>query len=186
SAQYDLRQWISGADHPIKAQTPATQPQASNEAKIAMTTQNASSAEKAGPVSSQSAEPVPAPNVQSSASTPNRAAPVAAKRDSAAAKALGQAPVRPSRTVAHGSKNSDSSKKWSVQISAARARDVADTLVQQLKAKGYDGYVVQAEVKGQTYYRVRVGRFGAREKAESLRRSLERQEGYRGAYLTSD
>jgi cell division septation protein DedD len=59
-------------------------------------------------------------------------------------------------------------------------------LVQRLKAKGYDGYLGQAEVKGQTYYRVRVGHFDSREKAEALRQSLTRQEGYRDAYLTGD
>jgi len=59
-------------------------------------------------------------------------------------------------------------------------------LVQQLKAKGYDGYMVQAEVKGQIYYRVRVGHFDAREQAEAVRQSLAHQEGYRDAYLTGD
>jgi len=59
-------------------------------------------------------------------------------------------------------------------------------LAQQLKAKGYDGHVVQANVKGQTYYRVRVGQFDARGQAESVRQSLARQEGYRDAYLAGD
>jgi hypothetical protein len=78
------------------------------------------------------------------------------------------------------------SKKWSVQVAAPPAKDIADTLLQRLKAKGYDGYVVQAEVKGQSYYRVRVGYFDSREKAESVRQSLTRQEGYRDAYSTSN
>ena len=67
-------------------------------------------------------------------------------------------------------------KTWAVQISAAPTRKVADKLVQQLKAKGYDGYVVEANVKGQTYYRVRVGRFSKQEEAESIRQSLARHE----------
>ena len=46
--------------------------------------------------------------------------------------------------------------------------------------------MVKAEVKGQTYYRVRVGHFDAREEAESVRQSLARQESYRDAYLTGD
>ena len=60
-------------------------------------------------------------------------------------------------------------KKWSVQIAAEPTKDIADTLVQRLKAKSYDGYVVTAVVKGQAFYRVRVGQFDSREKAESLR-----------------
>jgi cell division protein FtsN len=58
--------------------------------------------------------------------------------------------------------------------------------VQKLIAKGYDGYVVRAEVKGQTYYRVRIGPFAAREEAESARQSLTRHEDYSDAHLTSD
>ncbi|MGH7811041.1 MAG: SPOR domain-containing protein, partial [Candidatus Binatia bacterium] len=88
--------------------------------------------------------------------------------------------------IAHSTESANSNKKWSVQISAAPAKDIADTLVQRLKDKGYDGYVVQANVKGQTYYRVRVGRFDARQEAESVRQSLSRQEGYQDAFLAGD
>ena len=73
-----------------------------------------------------------------------------------------------------------------MQISAAPAKDIADKLVQRLKASGYNGYVVRAELKEKTYYRVRVGHFESREKAESVRQTLARQEGYRDAYLTAD
>jgi len=88
--------------------------------------------------------------------------------------------------ASHATASANSGKKWSVQISAAPAKGVADNLVQHLVAKGYNGYVAQAEVKGQTYYRVRVGPFDAREEAESARQSLARQEDYRDAYLTGD
>jgi len=128
------------------------------------------------------------PDVHASASIPNGAARFAAKSASPADGAEVQALLEPAKTnqIAQSAENADLSKKWSVQISAAPANDIADTLVQRLKANGYDGYVVQAEVKGQTYYRVRVGRFDAREEAESMRQSLARQEGYRNAYLTVD
>ena len=78
------------------------------------------------------------------------------------------------------------SKKWSVQISAAPARDIADALAQRLITAGYDSYVVQAEVKGQTYYRVRVGHFAAQGEAELLRQLLAGNEDYRGAFLALD
>jgi cell division septation protein DedD len=74
-------------------------------------------------------------------------------------------------------------KTWSVQISAAPTKNVADKLVQQLKAKGYDGYIVEANVKGQTYYRVRVGRFPKREEAESTRQSLALHKSYEQAFV---
>jgi cell division septation protein DedD len=96
------------------------------------------------------------------------------------------API-PAKLGVHNSQSTDDvSKKWSVQISAVPGKAVADTLMERLKASGYDSYVVTAEVRGQTYYRVRVGHFDAREGAESVRQSLARQEGYRDAYLTGD
>jgi hypothetical protein len=74
-------------------------------------------------------------------------------------------------------------KTWSVQIAAAPTKNVADKLVQQLRAEGYDGYVVEANVKNQTYYRVRVGRFPKREEAESTRQSLALHESYEQAFV---
>jgi cell division septation protein DedD len=88
--------------------------------------------------------------------------------------------------VVHHADSADLGEKWSVQVSAGPAKDIAGSLVERLKANGYDGYVIQTEVKGQTYYRVRVGRFATRKEAESVRRSLALEEGYRDAYLTSD
>jgi hypothetical protein len=112
----------------------------------------------------------------------------AATKASAADEAGVQTLLGPAKTIptADSSGSANLSKKWSVQISAAPAKDIADHLVQQLIAKGYDGYMVRAELKGQTYYRVRVGHFAEREEAESMRQSLARQEGYRDAYLTGD
>ena len=80
----------------------------------------------------------------------------------------------------------DSSKKWSVQIAAVPAKTAADALMQRLKDRGYDSYVIKAEVKGQSYYRVRVGRFDSQADAESMRQSLASKEGYREAYLAGD
>jgi len=110
-------------------------------------------------------------------------APVVAKSTQAVDPAATQGKANP---IAHGVESAKSSKNWSVQISAAPAKDIADTLMQRLKADGYDGYVVAAEVNGKTYFRVRVGPFDGREEAESARQSLAQREGYRDAYLTGD
>ena len=88
-------------------------------------------------------------------------------------------PVRPTQ-------NPKSNKNWSVQVSATPSKEIADKLVQQLKSEGYAVYVVQAEVKGQIYHRVRIGPFSAREEAEPVRQSLTRHEAYRDAYLASE
>lgn len=97
------------------------------------------------------------------------------------------APVRAMRdSIAQGSSTTASNRTWSVQIAATPTKDIADGLIQQLKAKGYDGYVVRAEVKGQIFYRARIGRFDTRAEAESARQALASQDGYRDAFLAAD
>jgi cell division septation protein DedD len=156
----------------------------SGQAEISLRPQNVSSIDTDGRIANQSAEPIPAkPAVHDSASTLNMAVRFATKSTTATDQAGIQANASP---MAHTPGSANLGRKWSVQVSAAPAKDIADTLVQRLKAKGYGGYVVQTEVKGQTYYRVRVGYFDSREKAQSVRQSLMREEGYRDAYLTGD
>ena len=152
-----------------------------DQTEIGLRARNAPPIDKAGGLVNQKAGAAPAkPNVRPAASTENTAVRVAAKStDHESVKAK-------TNPIAHSADSANLSKKWSVQISAAPAKDVADGLVQRLKAKGYDSYLVQAEVKGQTYYRVRVGHFAARDQAESVRQSLVRQEEYRDAYLTGN
>src|SRR5215510_11130697 len=136
--------------------------------EISLRPQKVSSIDTDGGFANQSAEPTPAkPDVRASASTSNMR--FATKSTPAADRAGVQSKTSP---MAHSSGSANLSKKWSVQVAAPPAKDIADTLLQRLKAKGYDGYVVQAEVKGQSYYRVRVGYFDSRAKAESVLQSL--------------
>ena len=171
------------ADYAIQKRANGANPSL-DQTRIDLRGQNTPSINKAGGFANQNAIAVPAkPDVLPSASTPNGAVRVAAKSASAPDEVSVQAKTSP---IPHSWEVANMNKKWSVQISAAPAKDIADALVQRLKTKGYDGYSVQAEVKGQTYYRVRVGQFDTRERAESVRQSLLRQEEYRGAYLTGD
>ena len=152
-----------------------------DQTEIGLRARNAPLIDKAGGLVNQKAGVAPAkPNLRLAASTQNTAVRLAAKStDHESVKAK-------TNPIADSADSANLSKKWSVQISAAPAKDVADGLVQRLKTKGYDSYLVKAEVKGQTYYRVRVGHFAARDQAESVRQSLVRQEEYRDAYLTGD
>ena len=68
-------------------------------------------------------------------------------------------------------------KTWSVQLGAGTVKKVIEDQIARLKTKGYQGYVVETERDGQTWYRIRVGRFGTRAEAETLRQALENQEG---------
>ncbi len=162
-----------------------TQPPVLGQAKTSLRPQNVSSIETAGANQATESTPVK-PDVHVPAATPNHPR-FTGKRALAADGAQVQALLESGKTkpTTHFA-GSHGSIKWSVQISAAPTEDIANTLVEQLKASGYDSYVVRAEVKGQIYYRVRVGHFDTPEDAESVRQLLMRQEGYRGAYLTRD
>jgi cell division septation protein DedD len=172
SANKNIQKRVNAASEKPLARISIRQPSASGRAGIELRPQKVSSIDPARGRANQSAAAPPAKSeVHASSSTPN----------GAGIRSLQPAKASP---IAHHTESADLSKKWSVQISAAPAKDIAGTLVQRLKANGYDGYVVQAEVKGQPYYRVRVGPFTTQEEAESVRKSLARQEGYRDAYLT--
>lgn len=92
----------------------------------------------------------------------------------------------PTPRLADDSKTAARSKTWSVQVAALPDKDLADRMVQQLIASGHDSYVVRAEVKGQTFYRVRVGRYDVQQQAESLRQVLAGEGGHESAFLAVD
>jgi cell division septation protein DedD len=73
-----------------------------------------------------------------------------------------------------------------VQLAANREKKNTEEEVSKLKAKGYDGYLVETERGGQIWYRVRVGRFATRAEAEALRGILSSREGYRSPIITQD
>jgi len=73
---------------------------------------------------------------------------------------------------------------WTVQVSATTDQEEARGLSARLRARGYDAYLVQAPLRGQTWYRVRVGRLRTREQAKELEDRLRRSEGMDAAYIT--
>ncbi len=111
----------------------------------------------------------------------NDEAPAAAK----AMDEIGPVPQAPAEQEPSEVLAKDSSRRfWTVQIKSSPDRKFAENWANRLKAKGYDAFIAQGEVGGRTWYRVRVGRFSAREEAEALQRSLESAEGFRGSLLT--
>ncbi len=175
---------VNGAHEKPLARISITQSPALNQIAIGLRPPNSSSITRLASSGKQNAEANTSKAGRPSlVSTPNGLVRLAAEAGFSRALSRLQAKTVP---IAHSTGSANPSKKWSVQISAAPAKDIADGLVQRLMAKGYDSYLVQAEVKGQTYYRVRVGHFAARDQAESVRQSLVHQEEYRDAYITGD
>lgn len=156
---------------------------------------NVTSARTETVLRSQSAPSVGAPSNTSnpdggtSLATPNSRAVSAPPNDAAAAKrsqtdgAVTQLKLNP---IAHSIGGIKPDKRWSVQISAAPAQDIAEALMERLKIDGYHAYVVPADVNGKTYFRVRIGPFDGRDEAESARQSVAQQANYRNAYLIGE
>lgn len=66
---------------------------------------------------------------------------------------------------------------FTVQVSAFKERDRAQSLCEKLKQKGYDAFIYRITKDSSTYYRVRVGRFNSQEEAKATAEKLK-QDGY--------
>lgn len=75
---------------------------------------------------------------------------------------------------------------WTVQAMATPNKSIASHWVDRLKAKGYQAFVVKADIKGQTWYRVRTGNFSTLQEAESLRTALKSTEGFHDAFVAAN
>lgn len=56
---------------------------------------------------------------------------------------------------------------YTLQISAHTSMDKARSIEDDLRRLGYQSYIAEASVNGMTYYRVRVGKFGSKQDAQS-------------------
>ncbi|HVO92338.1 MAG TPA: SPOR domain-containing protein, partial [Terriglobales bacterium] len=72
---------------------------------------------------------------------------------------------------------------WTVQALATTDRQDAKNWLDRLKTKGYDAYIVEAEIRGLSWYRIRVGNLATRQEAEELSKTLRTQEGFRDAFI---
>jgi cell division septation protein DedD len=72
---------------------------------------------------------------------------------------------------------------WAVQAIATTDKGIATAWLEKLRAKGYEPFVVETEVKGQIRYRVRAGHFSTRAEAESLREILKSRDGLSDAFV---
>ena len=62
---------------------------------------------------------------------------------------------------------------WSVQISSHNTANDADLQVARLKEQNFSAYRVEALINGITWYRVRVGAYTKRDKAEKAKKEME-------------
>jgi cell division septation protein DedD len=72
---------------------------------------------------------------------------------------------------------------WTVQVASLNQTRDAEGIANELKAKGYDAYVVAAEVKSKIWHRVRVGQGVDMTEAVELRKRLRAKENFDQAYI---
>ena len=57
---------------------------------------------------------------------------------------------------------------WSVQVNATKDAYTARKMVQDLRRRGYNAYAVEVQLRGELWYRVRVGRFPTMQAATAM------------------
>ncbi|HEX9271614.1 MAG TPA: SPOR domain-containing protein, partial [Candidatus Binatia bacterium] len=72
---------------------------------------------------------------------------------------------------------------WTVQVASLNQTRDADSIADKLKVKGYDAYVVAAEVKSKLWHRVRVGQGVDLSEAFELRTRLKGKENFDQAFI---
>jgi cell division protein FtsN len=73
---------------------------------------------------------------------------------------------------------SDAPAKYTLQVSAHPTMDGAQQQVARLEARGLDPYVVSVQRDdGETYYRVRIGKFSTMEEVETFKADIARNRG---------
>lgn len=85
-----------------------------------------------------------------------------------------------------------SQPSWTVQVTAHRSRSTADSMVTELKKRGYKAYITAGKLRTKTaagkirtaiFYRVRVGRYDTRQEAMVELRRLPKTAKYKNAMI---
>ena len=75
---------------------------------------------------------------------------------------------------------------WTVLANPTRSRGEAEALERQLRGRGYDATVVQVLRDGDTWYRLRVGRYPNADQATAAMHKLREHEGVEHAFVASE
>jgi cell division septation protein DedD len=93
---------------------------------------------------------------------------------------------RPSATPTEVVSQLAQAGRWSVQVNATRDAPTAKRLVDYLRARGFDAYEVRVDVRGEIWYRVRVGRYPTMQEATAMVVRLRNEEQSSRAFLVED
>lgn len=74
-------------------------------------------------------------------------------------------------------KDENQNKTYTVQVGAYKEKEVAETVMNKLKKKGYSAYIMAKEIQNEgKIYKVRIGEFPNRERAEEHARKIKVKE----------
>jgi len=141
----------------------------SDQAPTEQPAKQAKSTEKAAPLTEKDAKAAAKPEPQ-----------VAKESEPKAVK-----PQPPADTVKTESTDVAEGKVWRAQVDAFPDERSAKLLVDRLKNKGYNAYVSEVEYRGKPWFRVSVGKYGAREEADKVVSTLKAKENYAKAFAAS-
>lgn len=144
----------------------------------------------AGPTLSPTHESLrlPTPTGRPEQETPTRAALPTATRPLPVARPTQPAQPPPTRAAAPTAappRDAAAAGPWTVQVGATMDSSEALAITLRLRGLGFEAYTVQAPLRGQTWYRIRVGRFASREDARAVESRLRQTGEFKGAYVTS-
>src|SRR5258708_591987 len=171
------------AGGPPAAEPPAPAPEPDDElsyAKRLQGDQSASPAEKLRPraADAASSQPAPPPSPASQASAAKAAA--RSVPQASAARPPSPVPQVPAPTASPRTEPpAGRPGAWIVQLTALQDRNAAGAIAQRLVAKGYPAFVLSPAPGSPTIYRVPVGGYPDREKADQAARRLEKEEQFK-------
>jgi cell division septation protein DedD len=127
------------------------------------------------PAAAPAATPPPSPAREA----PPPTAPVAAAARPTPPAAVTSPPAESGAGTPRGS-------AWTVLANPTRSREEAEGLVSQLRGRGYDASLVRVLRDGDTWYRVRVGRFANAAQATEVMQRLREREHVPHAFVASE
>jgi cell division septation protein DedD len=168
----------AAAGGPPAAEPPAPAPEPDDELSYAKRLQADQSAPPAENLKPRQAEAPAAPPPSVAANRPPPAQAPAPKAASAAAQgAATKVAARPDAPVT--GQTSARPGGWIVQLTALQDRTQAAAIAQRLVAKGYPAFVLDPMPGSPMIYRVQVGGYPDREKADQAARRLEKEEQFK-------
>jgi cell division septation protein DedD len=99
--------------------------------------------------------------------------------------------AKPSQTVSPSGKSAMTQSMpaeglWGVEVEMTRDEAAASSVARRLRAKEYETYIIRVERHGETWYRVRVGRFASLTQASGTAARLHREGITTQAFIVSE